>query len=140
LRERGFFGILRQFEIIIIISGGKFVTLAFPQKWLILIMLISMQFLHSATARVSTTLNFEHLSAQNGFSQSKVTQTIEDKYGFIWIVSSDGLSKYDGFQNRLFSADGSVLGSIPSNSVSGIVIDDQHNLWISTDQGLAKYH
>ena len=115
-------------------------TGALSQKWLILMMLISMQFLSPAAARVPTSLNFEHLSAQSGFSQSQVIQTVEDKYGFIWIVSSDGLSKYDGFQNKLFSADASVLGSIPSNSVSGIVIDDQQNLWIATDQGLARYH
>ncbi|PKI01876.1 sensory box protein [Glaciecola sp. 33A] len=135
-------GILSKLKIITIITNQavEFVTRAFSQKWLILIMLASMQFLSPATARVLTSLNFEHLSAQNGFSQSNVIQTIEDKYGFIWIVSSDGLSKYDGFQNRLFSADGSVPGSIPSNSVSGIVIDDQRNLWIATDQGLSKYH
>jgi diguanylate cyclase (GGDEF)-like protein/PAS domain S-box-containing protein len=142
LREHGFLGILSKLKIITIITNQavEFVTRAFSQKWLILIMLASMQFLSPATARVLTSLNFEHLSAQNGFSQSNVIQTIEDKYGFIWIVSSDGLSKYDGFQNRLFSADGSVPGSIPSNSVSGIVIDDQRNLWIATDQGLSKYH
>jgi len=116
------------------------VTGALSQKWLVLMMLVCTQFLFSAAARVSTSLNFEHLSAQNGFSQSQVIQTVEDKYGFIWIVSSDGLSKYDGFQNKLFSADGSVVGSIPSNSVSGIVIDEQHNLWIATEQGLARYH
>ncbi len=113
---------------------------AFPKKWLILMMLFSAQCFYTATASVLTSLNFEHLSAQNGFSQSQVVQTIEDKYGFVWIVSSDGLSKFDGFQNKLYSADNSVPGSIPSNSVSGIIIDNQHNLWIATDQGLGKYH
>lgn len=99
-----------------------------------------MQFLPSAIARGLVSLNFEHLSAQNGFSQSQVTQTIEDKYGFIWIVSSDGLSKFDGFQNKLFSSDGTSPNAIPSNSVSGVIIDAQHTLWIATDQGLAKYN
>lgn len=122
------------------IQAVETLTRALSQKWLLLVILISMQFLYPAVARILTSLNFEHLSAQNGFSQSQVIQTIEDKYGFIWIVSSDGLSKFDGFQNKLFSADVSKPGSIPSNTVTGIIMDDQHNLWIATDQGLGKYH
>ncbi len=115
-------------------------TRAFLQKWLFLMMLISMQLLSPAVARVLSSLNFEHLSAQNGFSQSQVIQSVEDKYGFVWIVSSDGLSKFDGYENRLFSSDGTTPGAIPSNTVTGIIIDAQHNLWIATDQGLGKYH
>jgi ligand-binding sensor domain-containing protein len=102
-------------------------------------MLISMQFLFPATARVLTNLNFEHLSAQNGFSQSQVKQTLEDKYGFIWIVSSDGLSKYDGYSNKVYSADAANPSSIPSNNITRILIDNQDNLWVATDQGLGIY-
>ena len=114
-------------------------TRALSQKWLILMMLISMQFLFPATARVLTNLNFEHLSAQNGFSQSQVKQTLEDKYGFVWIVSSDGLSKYDGYSNKVYSADAANPRSIPSNNITRILIDNQDNLWVATDQGLGVY-
>lgn len=63
----------------------------------------------------------------------------EDKKGFIWLGTfRNGLFKLDTKRHRYIhikQADG-----LPSNNIVGILEDDEHNLWISTDNGLCKYN
>jgi ligand-binding sensor domain-containing protein len=113
---------------------------ALPKNLLIISALVSIIMFLPAQARVLTNMNFEQLSAQDGFSQINIVQTVEDSYGFIWMVSNDGLSKYDGFSNRVYEADALDEGSIPSNRISGVVLDRQGKLWVATDNGLAIYN
>ncbi|MBF7073262.1 EAL domain-containing protein [Glaciecola sp. MH2013] len=113
---------------------------AFFKTWLILAVLFGTQILFPVDARTSTNLSFEHLSNEDGFSQSSVRQSLEDKYGFIWIVSNNGLSKYDGYHNTRYIFDASKPRSIPSNNITSILVDAQGRLWVASDRGLALYN
>ncbi|WP_443937376.1 hybrid sensor histidine kinase/response regulator transcription factor [Pedobacter sp. MW01-1-1] len=69
-------------------------------------------------------------------SYSSVTCVYEDHLGYIWLGT---------FKNGLFRLDEdsrcySKISGLPSNNVTGIIEDDQHHLWISTDNGLCKYN
>src|SRR5258705_4823938 len=80
-------------------------------------------------------LYFKRLNQANGLSNNKVNCILQDKRGFIWIGTDDGLNRYDG-NNFL------VFKNIPgqSSSVSGNTITDLHEdkdgiLWIATADG-----
>lgn len=83
---------------------------------------------------------FKHLRTNNGLSHNKVNCILQDKRGFIWIGTEDGLNRYDG---RYFS----TLQSEPENkaSISGNIINDLYEdqdgvLWVATeDGGISKY-
>ncbi|HEX7902293.1 MAG TPA: two-component regulator propeller domain-containing protein [Chitinophagaceae bacterium] len=85
-------------------------------------------------------LYFNRLSQANGLSNNKVNCILQDKRGFTWIGTDDGLNRYDG--NNFI-----VFKNIPgqSSSVSGNTITDLHEdkdglLWIATtDGGITRY-
>ncbi len=63
----------------------------------------------------------------------------EDTKGNIWFgTEGGGLNRYD-IKTKEFSYY-TMEDGLPSNNVYGILEDDQHNIWISTTVGLAKYN
>lgn len=43
-----------------------------------------------------TTISFRQLSVKNGLSQNSAISIAQDKEGFLWIATQDGLNRYDG--------------------------------------------
>ncbi len=68
-------------------------------------------------------------------SQKTVRQVYQDSTGYLWFVTQEGLSRYDGYQLLNFSHDPSQSNSISSDNVRAIVEDKQKRLWIATDGG-----
>jgi len=50
----------------------------------------------NVTAQNAPELKFRHITVENGLSCNNVTSLIQDKYGFIWIGTDNGLNRYDG--------------------------------------------
>jgi ligand-binding sensor domain-containing protein/signal transduction histidine kinase len=90
----------------------------------------------SLTALAQTTdIRFEHLSVEQGFSQSMVKCITRDRYGFMWFGTDDGLNKYDGYKITLYRNDPKNPRSIGSNVIDGIFEDSKGNLWIASNGG-----
>ncbi|MBC7865325.1 MAG: hypothetical protein IAF38_20285 [Bacteroidia bacterium] len=83
----------------------------------------------------SQTVRFRHLTVEEGLSQNAVTAILQDKKGFIWVGTFDGLNKYDG--NKIITWKGSVDDSdaIASNSIRCLYEDGEDNLWAGTTGG-----
>jgi ligand-binding sensor domain-containing protein/signal transduction histidine kinase len=85
-------------------------------------------------------LYFEKLTTQNGLSHNKVNCIIQDKRGFIWLGTDDGLNRYDGknfvhFRQRLNDST-----SISGNIITDLLEDREGRIWIATaDGGLSRY-
>ena len=58
--------------------------------------LIFFQFLIVSVFSQQVEIRFNHLSINDGLSQSTVYSVIQDDDGFMWICTQDGLNKYDG--------------------------------------------
>ncbi|PKP34175.1 MAG: hypothetical protein CVU00_07970 [Bacteroidetes bacterium HGW-Bacteroidetes-17] len=84
-------------------------------------------------------LRFQHLTPKDGLSQAFISGIIQDKYGFIWIGTQDGLNRYDGYDFKIFSHDPSDPHSISDSYVLCLFIDSNENLWIGTESGLNRY-
>ncbi len=46
---------------------------------------------------------FSHLRSENGLSHDKVNCILQDKRGFIWLGTEDGLNRYDGKYDAVIS-------------------------------------
>ena len=68
-------------------------------------------------------------------SYSFVRAIAQDKDGFIWFGSSEGLDRFDGHQTLSFYHDKNVPNSLTSNVISRLIIDDQQRLWVGTFGG-----
>ncbi|MDP4172551.1 MAG: two-component regulator propeller domain-containing protein [Bacteroidota bacterium] len=85
--------------------------------------------------------NFEHVSIEQGLSQSSVNCILQDKNGFIWIGTADGLNRYDGYSFKVFRNNPLNTQSISDNGVTSIYEDKEGNLWVGTILGyLNKYN
>ncbi|MEA5257381.1 two-component regulator propeller domain-containing protein [Arcicella aquatica] len=80
-------------------------------------------------------LKFSRISTQRGLSQSTVGQIFQDKKGFIWFATKDGLNKYDGYQFTVYRHISNDPNSISSSTISCITEDQEGNLWVGTFDG-----
>ena len=76
-------------------------------------------------------LTFRNFSSSNGLSQSEVQSIKEDKYGFIWIGTRFGLTRYDGKEFRTFYHLNNNPNSLGENIVSDIEQDSKGILWFA---------
>lgn len=83
---------------------------------------------------------FNRVTAQNGLSHNKVNCILQDKRGFIWIGTDDGLNRYDGNYFTIYRNLPGDSTTISGNIVTDILEDKQEIIWIATaDGGLTKY-
>lgn len=79
-------------------------------------------------------LLFNNYSTPEGLSSYYSKKIAEDKLGFIWIATQDGLNRFDGKQFIQFNKN--TDQKIAGNDVTDIVMDDAHGLvWVSTALG-----
>lgn len=85
-------------------------------------------------------LYFEKINAQNGLSHNKVNCIIQDKRGFIWLGTDDGLNRYDGKNFLHFRKRYNDSTGISGNIITDLVEDKDGKIWIATaDGGLSSY-
>ncbi len=85
-------------------------------------------------------LRFKQLGLEDGLSQSRVFDIVQDSKGFIWIATEDGLNRYDGYEFKVYNFDPNDSSSIGGNTIQALAADDSGNVWIGTSfSGLNKY-
>lgn len=81
---------------------------------------------------------FANYTVQDGLSHNTVNDIIQDKNGFIWFATENGLSRYDGYSFVNFFHNPENPNSIPGNSVLTLALDSKGFLWIGTTEGLCN--
>jgi two-component system sensor histidine kinase ChiS len=85
-------------------------------------------------------IKFEHISLEQGLSQSVVNSILQDSRGFLWFGTQDGLNRYDGYEFQVYKHDPQVPGSLSDNLVQAVIEDQDGYLWVGTnDGGLNRY-
>jgi PAS domain S-box-containing protein len=84
-------------------------------------------------------IKFQHLSLEDGLSQSTVYAILQDSQGFIWFGTQDGLNKYDGYEFTVYRHDPSDAYSLSHNEIFAIYEDSNGTLWIGTSKGLNRF-
>lgn len=88
-----------------------------------------------------TDLSFEHILSDKGLSQNTIHSVIQDREGFIWFATEDGLDKYDGYNFTVYKNDIHDKNSISDNFIWTIFEDKSGILWIGTNSGgLSKFN
>ena len=85
-------------------------------------------------------LHFAKITSGNGLSNNKVNAIHQDRRGFIWFGTDDGLNRFDGNNFTIFRNQPGNAYSISGNIILDIVEDNDGILWIATaDGGLTRY-
>ena len=73
-------------------------------------------------------------------SSSLINSIVQDKYGYIWVGTEYGLSKFDGYRFTNYLHNEEDTTSITDNIISDLLVDKKGNLWIGCAKGLMRYN
>jgi ligand-binding sensor domain-containing protein/two-component sensor histidine kinase len=91
-------------------------------------------------AQVTTRLPFITFDINNGLSQGYVKNIIQDKKGFLWFSTNDGLNRYDGYSFTVFHHDANDPASLADDELTFVFEDSNERLWIATrNQGMELF-
>src|SRR3954470_19475426 len=76
---------------------------------------------------------FSHLGTHEGLASNDVVAVQQDKRGFIWMGTFNGLQRYDGARLLTFRHKADDTTSIPVNSVMAMQMDKKERLWLLCD-------
>ncbi|TQV81444.1 hybrid sensor histidine kinase/response regulator transcription factor [Aliikangiella coralliicola] len=79
------------------------------------------------------------LSIDQGLSQATANTIVQDKSGYIWIGTQDGLNRYDGYRFTQYKHDPNNAASLSHSFINKLVADETGNLWILTAAGIDRY-
>lgn len=75
----------------------------------------------------------EPLGVKQGLSQGMINCVYQDKEGYIWICTKDGLNRYDGYHIVTFRNNPNNPYSLPENYCNTTLEDDKGNFWLGTN-------
>ena len=80
--------------------------------------------------------NLRQISSREGISNNAILSLAQDKHGFIWVGSCDGLNMWDGERMRLFPNDWGGETPLSGNLIEEIAVTTDSLFWIRTNYGL----
>ena len=84
-------------------------------------------------------LRFTHLTTNDGLSQGYVVDILQDRRGFMWFATRDGLNRYDGYTFVVYKHHPNDPDSLSSNFLQDLMEDDRGNLWVATSTGVNRF-
>ena len=119
----------------------------YPHAWYIRFLAILFLFLftylfssnikaESKYAEIPDKVRFHHMIDHESEFLGEILSVAQDSYGFLWFGGKNGLGRFDGYDYKIYRHNANNSKSISNNVVNDIVVDENDNLWIATDQGV----
>ncbi|MGQ1784642.1 hybrid sensor histidine kinase/response regulator transcription factor [Saccharicrinis sp. GN24d3] len=99
-----------------------------------------MIFLFCSWTTKSEELRFEHYNDEQGLFHNSIRAILQDSTGYIWLGTFGGVNRFNGYDFEGFSGEIDNPNYLQDDDITQLVIDDDHDLWIGTSNGLTKYH
>jgi signal transduction histidine kinase/ligand-binding sensor domain-containing protein/DNA-binding response OmpR family regulator len=80
-------------------------------------------------------IKFQNYSIEEGLSNPYIQCIYQDRRGYLWIGTSDGLNRFDGYTFKIYRFTESDTNSLNGVLVRAIYEDSNSNLWIGTESG-----
>jgi PAS domain S-box-containing protein len=84
-------------------------------------------------------ISFTRLSTDDGLSQTRVSQIVQDDQGFMWFGSQYGLNRYDGYKFKVFKHEPGNRNSLSGVFIYSLFKDRSGSLWIGCEEFLDKF-
>ncbi len=89
-------------------------------------------FAHCAFCQTRT---FDYLTIDEGLSNNTIYAILEDRDGFVWLGSRDGLNRFDGYECTLYKSNAQDPQSLSDNRIQCLYEDKKGNIWIGLRRG-----
>lgn len=98
----------------------------------------SLLLIHLAFCGFAQQVEVRRYDVDQGLPQSMVNHVLQDRDGFIWLGTGDGLARFDGQRFVVYKQDGRDSTSLSNNRIWGLAEADEHHLWVGTRSGLDR--
>src|SRR5690606_39173678 len=95
-------------------------------------------FLLRFDAQAQIRLDFDVLSIDDGFTSSRANAIIQDRKGFIWVGTWNGLNRFDGYECVVYQPGYRDETTLSNREVTALLEDSEGFIWIGTTFGLNK--
>jgi signal transduction histidine kinase/ligand-binding sensor domain-containing protein len=85
-------------------------------------------------------IRFERFTIEQGLSSDRVLDLTQDHLGYIWIGTESGVSRYDGYEFKVFRNLPGQLTTLSDNYVKVVHADSYGEIWVGTTTGLNLYN
>lgn len=82
---------------------------------------------------------FHRYDTREGLPSSTVNAFAEDSFGFIWVGTSDGLCRFDGYTFKVFRKSDDQKNGLSNNWITALLPTGNGDLWVGTEAGLLYF-
>jgi streptogramin lyase len=90
----------------------------------------------NARANTPVAISFEKFPYPEKLPSNSVIRIFNDKDGYMWFGTEDGLCRFDGYDIKVFRSSALTPGKLTNNEIQCIAEDNDHNLWVGTMEGI----
>ena len=109
-------------------------------RWLMVSLFLVNLFIQPDLPAWQKNIRFENIGVEQGLPDKAFQTMVQDKYGFLWFATGDGLVKYDGYRFTVFKNNPENPDLLLSNYVPIVYIDRQDVIWLGTPLGLSRFN
>lgn len=88
---------------------------------------------------VAEELHFRHYNNKHGLSHNTVYHSLQDRRGFMWFSTEDGLNRFDGHTFKIYRHNSYNPNSLPSDHIGNLFESSDDKIWICTSGGTCYY-
>lgn len=80
-------------------------------------------------------IRFERISLEKGLSQASILCMLQDREGFLWMGTYEGLNRYDGYNFLVFKSRSNQENTLSDSGIRALYEDRSGMIWIGTSGG-----
>lgn len=105
-------------------------------RFILILFWFLIPFMCRSAEPVRAPLSFELSFILNTLPNKEVQSIYQDRDGYLWIATRNGLFQYDGYSIVAYKSNFANPDLLTSNNILCVAEDNKHNLWIGTYSGL----
>lgn len=90
-------------------------------------------------AAVPGQYRFSLIDINNGLSDNQIKSFLKDSRGYLWIGTSSGLNRYDGYKFRVYRYNSNDTTSLLNNYIISLFEGPEGEIWVQTSSGTCVY-
>ncbi len=121
---------MQSYYVLLIFRRARFIS-----RFYILLSTLFFSFIFSAYSQFPD-IYFNHLNNLNGLSNNRVNSIIQDKRGYLWIGTLDGLNRYDGYSFQVYKSrpESKSEDNIKINRIGKLFEDSKGFIWMGASK------
>jgi ligand-binding sensor domain-containing protein len=81
-------------------------------------------------------MHFEKFQYNDKLPSNSVIRIYNDREGYMWFGTSDGLCRFDGYDMKIFRSSATTPERLTNNEIQCIAEDNDNRLWVGTLEGI----